>query len=148
VLLDGFCTCTWALIFFFGAPRLDLDQALALALVGLGLCDLRCIICCIGGNAGPQARSKGREVRKGGAEPPRLPLSALRLRRQAPRWARGWLGGGGCRQGGLAPGPRPPRPYLRKKVGSKTRSRLCSQTHGLTNRDWSQVLNQEEPPSY
>jgi hypothetical protein len=50
---------------------------------------------------------------KGGAE---LPLPALR--RQAPRWPRGWVVGGGPRGSPLPPGPRspPPAPFAKQNV--------------------------------
>jgi hypothetical protein len=48
---------------------------------------------------------------KGGAEPP-LPV----LRRQAPRWARGWVGDPRAR----SRTPPAPAPLFAKKVGSKT----------------------------
>jgi hypothetical protein len=53
---------------------------------------------------------------KGGAE---LPLPALR--RQAPRWTRGWVGD--PRDRSRTP---PASAPFAKKAGSKTRSRLCS----------------------
>ena len=75
---------------------------------------------------------------KRGTELP-LPLPLPALRRQAPRWPS--QGVGGEPQGSLPDlAPLGPISHLRKKIGSKTRSRLCSTSKHITSCDWSQVL--------